>query len=321
MLDLLDTNIWKVLVQKMEAVKRELTGRRGAETRRSTLSLLISQLRPKQWTKNLLVFAALLFSFQQIDSRDVLVATLGFILFCFVSGVVYIMNDYVDREKDRLHETKRFRPMASGQLHPRLALLFGGALLVLSLVASLLLQPLFGAVLLLYFIINILYSFYLKEVVIIDVMFIAACFVLRALAGGLIIEVAFTPWFLLCAMLLSLFLAVGKRRHELLLMETGGEAHRKVLGQYSVALLDQLLGIVAASTIICYSLFTFTSGRSIHLMWTIPLVIYGIFRYLYLIHMESKGGAPDRVLLEDKPIWITVLLYVAVVLVIMLVFE
>ncbi|MFD0587089.1 decaprenyl-phosphate phosphoribosyltransferase [Paenibacillus sp. GCM10027627] len=304
----------------MEVTKEELAGKRLRQNE-NVLTLLIVQMRPKQWTKNLLLFAALLFSFQQAERMDVLLSVLGFILFCFVAGSVYILNDYVDREKDKLHETKKYRPMASGKLQPQAALSFGLIVLIVSLTIAFLVQPLFGTVLLVYFLINLLYSFYLKSVVIIDVMIIAACFVLRALAGGLIIEVEFTPWFLLCTMLLSLFLAVGKRRHELLVMEGEGASHRKVLGQYSLALLDQLMGIVAAATIICYSLFTFTSGRTVHLMWTIPLVVYGIFRYLYLVHMEQKGGSPDKVLLEDKPILITVLLYGIVVVLIMALFE
>ncbi|MBH5317727.1 decaprenyl-phosphate phosphoribosyltransferase [Paenibacillus sp. GSMTC-2017] len=305
----------------MSFKSKEIVAGQFADTRANTIQLLIRQLRPKQWTKNLLLFAALLFSFQHMNAENIVKSTIAFILFCFVSGTVYIMNDYVDREADRHHETKRFRPMASGQLNPQLALMFGGTLLVGSLLLSLFLEPLFSVVLFIYFIINMLYSLVLKHVVIIDIMLIAAGFVLRALAGGLVINVPFTPWFLLCTMLLSLFLAIGKRRHELILMDTNSEAHRKVLSQYSVALLDQLIGIVAASTIICYSLFTFTSGRTIHLMWTIPFVVYGIFRYLYLIHMEQKGGAPDRVLLEDKPIMITVILYVIVSVIIMAVFE
>ncbi|WP_238189801.1 decaprenyl-phosphate phosphoribosyltransferase [Paenibacillus sp. L3-i20] len=305
----------------MKNFSRELAVEQGAEPLANTIQLLIRQLRPKQWTKNLLLFAALLFSFQHINAESVINSTIAFILFCFVSGTVYIMNDYVDREADRLHETKRFRPIASGRLNPKLALAFGAVLLIGSLLVSLLLEPLFSVVLFIYFVINMLYSLVLKHVVIIDIMLIAAGFVLRALAGGLVIQVPFTPWFLLCTMLLSLFLAIGKRRHELILLESNSEAHRKVLSQYSVALLDQLLGIVAASTIICYSLFTFTSGRTIHLMWTIPFVLYGIFRYLYLIHMEQKGGAPDKVLLEDKPIMITVILYAIVSVIIMAIFE
>ncbi|WP_261800257.1 decaprenyl-phosphate phosphoribosyltransferase [Paenibacillus sp. PAMC21692] len=273
-------------------------------------ALLVLQLRPRQWTKNLLIFAALLFSYQTMNLFSILNTILGFILFCFVSGCVYILNDYADRESDRNHPIKQFRPMASGALNPNVALIFGGALLIASLVISYYLNPLFTLLLAAYFIMNVLYSFKLKHVVIIDIMIIAAGFVLRAIAGGLVIHVPFTPWFLMCTMLLSLFLAIGKRRHELFLLQNDSTTHRKVLDHYSFALLDQLIGIVTAATIISYSLFTFTSGRTIHLMWTIPFVIYGIFRYLYLVHIENKGGAPDRILLEDKHILVTVILYV-----------
>ena len=186
---------------------------------------------------------------------------------------------------------------------------------------SFLLNPLFTGLLILYFALNVSYSLALKHVVIIDIMIIAAGFVLRAIAGGLVIRVPLTPWFLICTLLLSLFLAIGKRRHELFLLENDKGAHRKVLDNYSFALLDQLNTIVTTATIISYSLFTFTSGRTIHLMWTIPLVIYGIFRYLYLIHIENKGGSPDRVLFEDKHILITVILYVISVVGILAYFE
>lgn len=288
---------------------------------RGSLRLFIALLRPKQWTKNLLLFAAPLFSIRQVSGEELLYSLLGFLLFCFVSGAVYVLNDYMDREADRLHETKRHRPLASGRLDPNAALAGGALLLIGSLAAAIWAKPLFALILFVYFALNIGYSLYLKHLVILDIMIIAAGFVLRALAGGVMIGVSFTPWFLLCTMLLSLFLAIGKRRHELSMPVKEGEAHRKVLGSYSIALLDQLNGIVTTSAIICYSLFTFTSGRTIHLMWTIPLVLYGIFRYLYLIHIEGKGGAPDRILLEDKPIMAVVILYGVSVAAILLIFE
>lgn len=282
---------------------------------------LLHQLRIKQWTKNLLVFAVLLFSLEQFSMLNLAYTVIGFFLFCFVSGTVYILNDYMDLEADRIHPTKRYRPMASGALNPKMTLIFGIALLIGSLLCSLFISPLFAVVLTAYFVLNVLYSLKLKEVVIIDIMIIAAGFVLRAIAGGLIIHVNLTPWFLLCTLLLSLFLAVGKRRNELIILDEESTSHRKVLGKYNVMLLDQLMVIVATSTIICYSMFTFSSGRTIHLMWTIPLVIYGIFRYLYLVHVEEKGGSPDRILLEDKHILFTAVLYVLTVLVILISFE
>ncbi|WP_342552036.1 decaprenyl-phosphate phosphoribosyltransferase [Paenibacillus sp. FSL R7-0652] len=286
-----------------------------------TISGLFRLLRPKQWTKNLLLFAALLFSFEEIRTETITAVVVGFLLFSLVAGCVYILNDYVDRERDKLHPTKKFRPIASGQVQPAHALMFGIALLVLSLGAAFTMNPLFGVLCIVYFLLNVSYSFVLKHLVILDMMTIAAGFVLRAIAGGVLIHVPFTPWFLICTMLLSLFLAIGKRRNELTLLEGNTGSHRKVLDNYSITLLDQFNTIVTTATIISYSLFTFTSDRTIHLMWTIPLVIYGMFRYLYLIHMKNQGGSPDRVLFEDKPILITVILYVASVITIFAIFE
>jgi 4-hydroxybenzoate polyprenyltransferase len=287
----------------------------------NVLFLLFQQLRPKQWTKNLLVFAALIFSFQIANLDLLLRSVIGFFLFCFVSGCVYILNDFVDREADRQHPEKRHRPMASGALNPYLALSFGFLLLAASIAYALYLEPLFGILLLVYFLINVAYSFRLKHVVIIDVMIIASGFVFRAIGGALVIGVPFTPWFLLCTMLLALFLAISKRRHELYLLQNNKGTHRKVLESYSPELLNQLNAIVITATIMSYALFTFTSGRTIHLMWTIPLVIYGIFRYLYLIYMEEKGGKPERDIFQDKHILVTVLLYGLAVVVILKYFE
>ncbi|MGV2966798.1 decaprenyl-phosphate phosphoribosyltransferase [Paenibacillus sp. FSL L8-0435] len=287
----------------------------------STVSGLFRLLRPKQWTKNLLLFAALLFSFEEIRTETILATLLGFILFSLVAGCVYILNDFVDRDRDRQHPVKKYRPMASGQVNPSHALLFGILLLILSVGTAFMMNPLFGVLCIVYFLLNVSYSFVLKHLVILDMMTIAAGFVLRAIAGGVLIHVPFTPWFLICTMLLSLFLAIGKRRNELTLLEGNTGSHRKVLDNYSITLLDQFNTIVTTATIISYSLFTFTSDRTIHLMWTIPLVIYGMFRYLYLIHMKDQGGSPDRVLFEDKPILITVTLYVISVITIFAIFE
>lgn len=286
-----------------------------------TASLLLKQLRPKQWTKNLLLFAAPIFSISVVDQNDIVKSVIGFFLFCFISGCVYILNDYVDREADRLHPEKRHRPMASGALNPTVALIFGALLFTISFSLALILNRWFALVLFLYFLINISYSFWLKNVVIIDLMIIAAGFVLRAIAGGLIIDVSFTPWFLLCIMLLSLFLAISKRRHELYLMQNEKGKTRKVLQKYSIELLNQLNTIVTTATIMCYALFTFTSKHTIYLMWTVPFVIYGIFRYLYLIHIEGEGGTPEKVLLTDRHILVTVVLYAVSVILILSFFD
>lgn len=286
-----------------------------------TIKLLFLQLRPKQWTKNLLVFAAVIFSFQKITTADIVHNIAAFFLFAFVSGCVYILNDYMDIEADKLHPEKKYRPMASGRLNPKLALSTGVVLLTGSLYVSYWLHPLFLLVLATYFTLNVLYSIKLKHIVILDIMIIAAGFVFRALAGGLVINVIFTPWFLICTMLLALFLAIGKRRHELILLQEKKGSHRKVLEHYSTDMLDQMSSIVTAATIMSYSLFTFSSGHTIQLMWTIPFVIYGIFRYLYLIHIMRKGGKPEEVLLQDKGILTTVVLFGISVIMILYYFD
>ncbi|MFD3447565.1 decaprenyl-phosphate phosphoribosyltransferase [Microbacteriaceae bacterium 4G12] len=286
-----------------------------------TIKLLFLQLRPKQWTKNLLVFAALIFSFKKIETADIVNNIISFFVFSFVSGCVYILNDYIDIEADKLHPEKKNRPMASGRLNPKLALFTGVVLLTGSLSVAYFLHPLFCLIIAIYFILNVLYSLKLKHVVILDIMIIAAGFVFRALGGGLVINVIFTPWFLLCTMLLALFLAIGKRRHELILLQEKKGSHRKVLEHYSVSMLDQMVGIVTAATIMSYSLFTFSSGHTIQLMWTIPFVIYGIFRYLYLIHILGKGGKPEEVLLQDKGILATVALFGITVITILYFFD
>jgi len=281
----------------------------------------ITILRPKQWTKNLLVFAALIFSINIVTPNMLLRCIAGFILFCLVSGCVYILNDYIDRDVDAQHPEKRYRPIPSGRLIPFRALTFGCLLLLSSLALAWMLDRWFSLLLLGYFIINVAYSIKLKHVVIIDIMVIAVGFVLRAIGGALVIDIAFTPWFLICTMLLALFLAISKRRHELYLLSENKGEHRRVLEQYSPELLNQLNSIVTTAAIMSYSLFTFTSGHTIQLMWTIPLVMYGIFRYLYLIHIQGKGGRPEEILLEDRHILTTVMLFAVMVVIILYYFE
>lgn len=283
----------------------------------SKAQAFIRLLRPKQWTKNLLIFAALLFSANQINIVKVYYASFGFVLFCTVSSCVYIFNDYIDREQDSHHPEKRHRPLASGALDPAFAIVAGAVLLFLSLAIALALNPMFSFILTVYFCLNVSYSVRLKYIVIVDIMTIAVGFVLRAVAGGVIIDVTLTPWFLICTLLLALFLAIGKRRHEVDLMQQNRSSSRKVLEYYSLEFLDQLSGIVTTSVVMSYALYTFTSGRTLYMMITIPLVLYGIFRYLYLIHVERKGGSPEKVLLEDKPIFNTVVIYVISVTVIL----
>jgi 4-hydroxybenzoate polyprenyltransferase len=285
-------------------------------TSSTTVAALIKQLRPKQWTKNIIIFSALIFSIKIANLEVLWKSAVGFILFSLISSCVYILNDYMDIEADRQHPTKRFRPMASGALNPQFALLVGVILLISSILTGFFIQTSFALLLCVYIFINVFYTLKLKHVVIMDIMCIASGFVLRAVGGALVIGVKLTSWFLLCIMLLSLFLAITKRRQEIIHTECKGTT-RKVLQFYNKELLDQMSTIVTAATIMCYALFTFTSGRTIQLMWTIPIVIFGIFRYLYLIHMEGKGESPDKVLFEDKQLLISVISYVIAVILIL----
>lgn len=291
------------------------------EVNKPLLGMFFTLMRPKQWTKNLLVFAALIFSIRTAQVQMLGQVFTGFILFCLVSSCVYILNDYVDRDRDRIHPEKKNRPLASGAMNPQTALTFGMVLLAASFYIAFRFHLLFGFVLLLYFSLNVLYSLRLKHVVIIDLLIVASGFVLRAVGGGLVIGVPLTPWFLICTLLLALFLAISKRRHELVVLKSDKGDHREVLEHYSMDLLNQLNAIVTTATIMSYALFTFTSGHTIHLMWTLILVLYGIFRYMYLIHVEGRGGKPDKILWDDKHILVTVVLYAVSVLFILMVFD
>jgi len=279
------------------------------EGRYRAIRAIFRQLRPKQWTKNLLVFAALIFSEKFLDQDSIVLSLLAFVCFSLTASTVYIINDLMDIEKDRLHPEKSKRPLASGELKVVTAIGLGILLLLFSLISAYLIEPMFFAILIFYFIVNVLYSIWLKHVVIIDVMIIALGFVLRGFSGAVVIEVKMTSWFILCTMLLALFLALSKRRHEIELFAGDPQRQRKVLEHYSKGLLDQMISIVTSATIMSYSLYTATSGPNVYMMWTIPFVLYGIFRYLYLVHMKEGGGSPEKVLLDDKHILATVVLY------------
>jgi 4-hydroxybenzoate polyprenyltransferase len=274
--------------------------------------MLLKTMRPKQWTKNAFVFAALIFAFRFTHVSDVALTFAAFFLFCLLSSAVYIMNDLADREADRKHPRKRYRPLASGALSPAVAtaaclVLLGGTLLV-----AFLINPLFGAVCLLYFATQIGYSFWLKHVVIIDVLLLASGFVLRAMAGAIVIDVPISPWLYVCITLLGLFIGCSKRRHELILLSEGAGSHRRILEEYSPALLDQMITVVTSSTVMAYAMYTFTA-KSLpenHLMMlTVPFVLYGIFRYQYLIYQKNEGGTPEELLFRDRPLLVTVALW------------
>ena len=272
-------------------------------------------MRPEQWIKNFFVFTALLFSKNLLNLSKDIDALVGFIIFCMITGCSYIINDLVDLEKDKLHPTKSQRPIASGRLNKTTAIKITTIICLVSLSFAFYINSFFGIIVLTYFLLNIGYSIYLKNIVIIDVVTIASGFVLRVLGGAVIISVTSSQWLVLCTILLSLFLGFSKRRHELVLLEDNATGHRKVLEHYSPYFLDQMISVVTASTLICYALYTMSKdtieklGTS-KLIYTIPFVLYGIFRYLYLVHQKEKGGSPTEVVFTDKPMIINISLWV-----------
>ena len=283
---------------------------------------LLRTMRPKQWIpKNGIVFASLVLSEKGLllQPEAILRATAAFMIFVMISSVAYILNDIIDIEKDRTHPSKRNRPLPSGQLSVSTALLAMVALLLLALTSAFNVTLLFGAVVLLYFVNNIFYNFALKKMVILDVFSIAAGFVLRALGGALAVDVEVSPWLYLLTVLFSLFLGISKRRHEILLLNEGRGAFRQVLTQYSAPMLEEMLSVVTASTVIAYSIYTFSAESmpdNHSMMLTIPFVIYGIFRYLYLVH-SGADAPPDEMLLKDKPMIVTICLWMVTVLIIL----
>jgi 4-hydroxybenzoate polyprenyltransferase len=288
----------------------------------STLKALIKAMRPRQWTKNVVLYAALVFD-QQLTPGNlpaILQTTAGFVIFCLLSGVVYIINDIADVEADRQHPDKRRRPIASGKLPIPVARTFVVIVLLVIIPLSVLLSPSFAIIALSYLVLNLAYSFRIKHIPLLDVFAIALGFVLRVAAGVVLIEVArFSPWLYVVTTLGSLYLGFGKRRAELALLADGANAHRRVLDGYTLPLLDQLITIVSSTTIVAYSLYTFSAPNLPEnhvMMLTIPFVIYGIFRYLYLIQVKHSGGAPEDVLLSDKPLQASIILWGISVLVV-----
>lgn len=295
---------------------------RSRRARPFILVAVLQAMRPRQWVKNLVVFAALVFAGRLTDSASVVAAVAAFLMFCAASGAVYIVNDLADAERDRLHPTKSRRPIASGNLGRVPAIVAVAVLLVGALLTAFTLSPPFGAILLIYASLNLAYSFRLKDVVIIDVMVIAAGFVLRAVGGGVMINVEISTWLILCTILLSLFLAFCKRRQELESLAEGAEAHRTALRDYSVGFIDQMINVVTASTVTAYMFYTVSPEvesklHTQYLYLTVPFVLYGIFRYLYLVHQKGEGGNPTQALLTDRPLLICVALYVVTVVILL----
>ena len=274
---------------------------------------LLQTMRPRQWTKNFVVFAGVVFGQRLLEPPYLLKAVAAFALFCLLSGAVYIFNDLRDIEKDRLHPRKSLRPLPSGRLNPGIAWFASIAFMVVSLALSWVLSPAFAIAATSYLLLQLAYSLFLKNVVILDVFTIASGFVIRTVAGALAVNVTISAWLVVCTILLALFLALSKRRHELVLLENNACSHRAILAEYSPYLLDQMIAVVTASTVMSYCLYTMwpETVRKFgpNLPYTVPFVLFGIFRYLYLVHQKEGGGSPDKILLSDIPLLLSVLLW------------
>ena len=299
------------------------------------LYALLLAMRPRQWTKNLAIFVGIVFAQRLLNPTLFGRSALAFGAFCLASSGIYLFNDLLDLENDRQHPKKKLRPLAAGTLPTSWAKVMIGILWLASAGLSLALffiptegedvfaklggtNVLFACTLASYLILMILYGLRLKHVVLLDVFIIAAGFALRILAGAVSVPVIISPWLYIVTIMLSLVLAFGKRRNELVLMEGQASNHRQILKEYSLPLLDQMITIVAATTIMAYSLYTFQARPGDYrLMFTIPLVLYGIFRYLYLVYVRKEGGSPEEVLLRDRHMLGTVVLCIAVVIVVL----
>lgn len=292
------------------------------EVQRSTTALLATSLRPEQWTKNLLLFAGLLFGGRLLELDAVITAMAGFAIFSALSGATYLLNDIWDREADRRHPLKQTRPIASGQLDISTGAWSAAILIAGAIGAAWLLSPRLAGIAAAYVGLLFFYSTTLKHVVIVDVLAIAGGFVLRAVAGAVAVEVPIGSWLLVCTTLLALFLALSKRRHELVLLGGDASRHRPSLEHYSPYLLDQMIAVVTASTLIAYTVFATSAdtaqrlGTS-RLGFTVPFVLYGIFRYLYLVHQRLGGGSPAEMLLTDRPLLLCVALWAWAVMLLM----
>jgi 4-hydroxybenzoate polyprenyltransferase len=290
---------------------------------------VIRLLRPKQWAKNGLLYLPFFFTLNLYWDLShpaaalslFLQATLGFLLFCLLASGTYIINDLMDLERDRAHPQKRHRPLAAGLVSPKLASVLAVALLFLGLLGSFLMSLPMGLVAAFYVLLTVSYSTTLKHIVIIDILAVAGAYLVRVLAGAAAIAVPISPWLYLCTILGALFISIVKRRAEVQLMQAEASNHRATLGEYSVGMLDQMIAIVTPSTLMAYALYTFTaSNLPDQMMLTVPFVIYGLFRYLYLIHARNEGGKPEDVLLTDRPILLTVALWLATSVGILLLF-
>ncbi len=283
------------------------------------LLYLLKTMRPRQWTKNLIIFIPLAFTLRQYWQPFTLdmyvrfgVALAAFVLFCIFSGIVYLVNDLADIEKDRLHPIKRNRPLASGKLKKSYAIAAIIILFLVSLPLAFLLDFNFGLISVVYLAINLVYSYLLKNIVIVDVFTVAGGFVLRAVAGAFAIHVPASPWLYVCTILLSLFISFSKRRHELVMLEGDATNHRAILKEYTPEVLDEMISVTTASFVMAYSLYTFTAEnlpRNRSMMLTIPFALYVVFRLLYLVHVKNEGGSPEEMILKDRPLSIALVLW------------
>jgi 4-hydroxybenzoate polyprenyltransferase len=268
--------------------------------------------RPKQWTKNGFVLAGVVFAHEALVASSVVKALLAFLVFCALSGAVYAANDVLDVEEDRKHPLKRRRPVASGEVSPRSAMVFAAALAALGLALGFAVNPGVGLAGVVYLALQAVYTPVLKHTAILDVMSISAGFVIRALAGVAAVGSPISPWLIVCTALLTLFLGFSKRRHEIASLGDGAISHRKNLRDYSVPLLDEMMNIMISATIIAYVLYTFFEYDNYYMMASVPFVVYGVFRYMLLVH-RNGGGNPDTLLLRDRPLQVALLLWLVVV--------
>lgn len=278
-------------------------------------------LRPKQWTKNLVLFAGLIFAQQFFNVHLIIKTVIAFVCFCMLASSVYLINDIKDAEKDRLHPIKKDRPIASGKVKVKSAVAIAVILAVISLTLAYLLNFNYFILVSVYFVVMIAYSQFLKNVVIIDILIIAGGFVLRAVAGAAVVEVSISSWLLVCTTFIALFLVISKRRHEVLLLGDEAKEHRGILDEYGDRFLDQMIAIVTTATLMAYILYTMDSA-TIHkfgtdkLIFTAPFVLFGIFRYLYLVYQKNKGGRPEHLLFDDLPLMIAIILWIITAIII-----
>ncbi len=305
------------LVQRGPEARRSAQPLRAALVQDRLTGFLVS-LRPQQWTKNLIIFAGLLFGQRLVDGPALGTAIGAFAIFCALSSAMYLLNDVLDREEDRRHPTKSLRPIAAGTVSPRSAVIGAVALSAAGIAAAFWLGRDFGIVALVFLLLLGLYSKTLKHFVILDVLAIATGFVLRAVAGAVAVEVPISQWLLICTLLLALFLGFAKRRHELVLLGDGAVGHRRTLAEYSPQLLDQLITIAAAATVVSYAFYTVEPAtvdkfQTDRLTLTLPFAVYGIFRYLYLVNRRDGGGSPSEMLVGDRPLLACVALWAVAV--------